>query len=193
MKQARRAGAALALVGSIVLAGCSGGPGSIPGSGSTVGPGTTAGPAPTDEPDAATQAPGVGTVGDVCALLTAEEIREVTGLELEAPGAAGPAFGILPKSCGWGLASETGIPPMIALGVLSGAGRAEFDQYVAPFIERYGGKTVEGLGDAAADVGQGSVVVLDGDTIFQLQYLAFEDDDIEVATELAKKVLARLG
>jgi hypothetical protein len=185
--------AAVALVAVAALA-CGGG-----GSGATTAPGGA-----TTPPGQATRAPGGPTltrnpggggqtVVDACRYLTADDIRQVTGLEITSTDKA-PQFGIFASACAWELTNdEVMVPPSIALGIIVGGGKSNYDQYFGPFYSELGYEPLDGLGDKAADAGAGSVLVLSGDDLFELQYLALRDDDTEIAAELAKKVIEKLG
>jgi hypothetical protein len=181
----------IALLATVLLAACGGGAGATTPAGAT----TSAGQA-TQAPAGATtlpQGPGGGATVDACKYLTDADIKAVTNLETKPP-VKGPQFGIFASACGWDLvATDVMVPPTIALGIIPSGGKSNYDNYFGPFYDDLGFEPLEGLGDKAADAGGGAVLVLAGDTLFQLQYLALRDTDTEVATELARKVIANLG
>lgn len=197
-RRSRRAGLGSLAVIALVLAACGGGTGATtaPAASMGSGGGGGGGQAATQAPGggAATQALGGGAgATDACTLLTADDIEDVTGLTI-ASSAKAPNFSIFASACGWELADDDAmVPPSVALGILAGGGRAAYDSIIAPVADDSGYEPIDGLGDVAMDAGGGSVIVVSGDTAFQLQYLAFKDTDVRFATELARKVLANLG
>lgn len=178
---------------TVLLAACGGGPAASGGRGS----GATSGGGTTDAPvgGTTTTAPGSAAAVDACGLLTSADIRAVTGNETES-STARPMYGIFPSGCEWTLIdSEAVVLPSIGLGVMATGGKAYYDAYFAPFIEENDYVPIQGLGDEALEDVAGAVLVLSGDTFFNLQYLGggFGNDDTAVSTDLAEKVVANLG
>ena len=188
--------AALGLVTALALAACGGGGGG-PGSGATANPGgpvaTAAGGTATQAPAAgATQAPAGATV-DACALLSDAHIKAASGLAPKAPGSA-LQFGAYTAACRWDIAAgNVAVMPTLVVGVLPSGGTEQYDMDIAPFGVEYGYEPIEGLGDKAVDYGGGAVLVLTGDTLVEVQYVAVKPNDVEIATDLARTVLGHLG
>lgn len=195
MNTSRRSIVTFGLATTLLVAACGGG---NPATSGPAGVPTLPGGAATQAPGGGpTQAPGGGETVDVCALLTAEDIQDVTGDEI-ASSAAGPQAGVFPTGCEWVLIDgEAIVPPSISLGVMKTGGRDYYDRYFAPFNEEGGYEPIDGLGDEAVDAAAGAVLVVSGDTFLQVQYLGggfgSSDEDTALATELARKVVANLG
>lgn len=184
----------LGILTALVLAACGGGTAATTGPG---GPGATSGVPATQAPGGqTTQAPGGGQTVNACALLTAADIEDVTGLAASST-TPGPQAGVFASGCEWALVDEDAIvPPTISLGVMTIGGKDYYDTYFAPFEDGAGYEPIEGLGDVAVDADFGAVHVVAGDAFFQVQYIGggFGDDDsTTLATELARKVVANLG
>ncbi len=195
METTRRTLMIVGLSGALALAACGGGTAATSGPG---GPAATNAGGVTEAPGvAATQAAGPGETVDACALLTAAEIEDVTGLAT-ASTLPGPQGGIFDFGCLWELVDDNAmVPPSISFGIMKTGGRAYYDQYFAPFNAENDYPAIEGLGDEAVEADAGAVHVVAGDTFFQVQYLGGgfggADDDTRMATELAKKIVATLG
>ena len=198
LPRGRRGGAlapVLALL-AVLVAACGGGAGSTtaPAGSTGGGGGATATQAPggggtTTQPPAAG---GGGTV-DACTFLTAADIQAVTGHAVKSTS-KGRQIGIFASSCLWDLTDDAAIvPPSIVLKIMTSGGKDNYDRYFGPFYEEFGYEPIEGLGDEAADAGGGAVLVLSGDVLLDLQYVAMKPDDADVAAELARKVVANLG
>ena len=182
----------IAILATVLLAACGGGAGATtPPAGATAGAGQA-----TQVPAGATtapQGPGGDATVDACKYLTDADIKAVTELETK-PAVKGPQFGVFASACAWDLiAPDVMVPPSIALGIIPSGGKSNYDTYFGPFYDQLGFEPLEGLGDKAADAGGGSVLVLVGDILFQVQYISLRDTDTAIATELAKKVIANLG
>jgi hypothetical protein len=186
---------ALGFVAALAFAACGGGAGA-PGTGATANPGgglaTSAGGGATQAPaPVTTQAPGP-TI-DACALLPDADIKAATGLEPKGPGTP-LLFGVYSAGCHWDIVDEgAAVAPTLAVGVLPTGGTEQYDMDIAPFGVEYGYEPIEGLGDKAVDFGGGAVLVLTGDTLVEVQYVAIKPNDVEIATELARTVLSHLG
>ena len=189
MSTTRRRPIVLATLTALLLAAC--GTGTAPsrpgGAGATSGTPTTQAPGG----GVATQPPDA-TV-DACALLTAADIEAVTGLVTKT-SVPGPQGGIFASGCLWELVDDAMVPPSISFGVMKSGGRDYYDRYFAGLGDP-GYEPIDGLGDVAVDAEFGAVLVVSGDTFFQVQYLGggFGGDDTAVATELSRKVIANLG
>jgi hypothetical protein len=195
MHTTRRLPIVLGILTTLVLAACGGGTAATSGPG---GPGATSGGSTTQGPGGGTttQAPGGGETVDACALLTAAEIEDVTGLVANT-GLPGPQAGVFASGCLWELIDEDSmVPPSFTLGVMTTGGKDYYDTYFAPFNDEAGYEPIEGLGDIAVDADFGAVHVVSGDAFFQVQYIGGgfgPDDSTTLATELAKRVVANLG
>lgn len=177
---------ALAATTAVAIAACGGAATtSAPGGGGATQP---AGATQSTGGGVPTQQPGGGQTVDACSLLTAEDIKAVTGYAID-KAVPGPQGGVFASGCEWGLIAENEIiPPSIVLGIMTTGGKAFYDQFFAPFENADGNKPISGLGDKAIDVGASTVQVIKGDAFFNLQYLGKQD----LEEELAKKVLTHL-
>jgi hypothetical protein len=158
------------------------------------GAGASSGGGATNAPDTstpigggATQAPGGGATVDACALLTADDIKSVTGYAV-AKATGGPQGGVFASGCEWELVADEIVPPSILLGIMTEGGKDYYDKYFAPFDNAEGNTPITGLGDVAMDVGFGTVHVVKGEAFFNLQYLGQKDHEID----LARKLVAHL-
>lgn len=79
------------------------------------------------------------------------------------------------------------------LGVMTSGGKDYYKRYFAPLNQENGYDAIAGVGDEAVDGGMSDVLVVSGDAFFNLQYLGMGSDDTDLATELAKNVVANLG
>jgi hypothetical protein len=173
-----------------VIAGCAGTTAatSAPGGTTPSGPGggatqSAGGPASTPAPSTG----GGGTPVDACSFLTADDIKAVTGYAISTTRATASDM-VFPSGCEWELTAKEIVPPSIVLGIQTSGGKAYYESYFKPFKDQEGNTPIDGLGDEAIDVGFGAVVVLKGDTLFNLQYLGVDDHEVE----LAKKLVAHL-
>ena len=173
----------LATTAVLALAACGGGAAATGGPGGTSAPGGTTPPV-----GQATQPAGGGSTVDACKLLTADDIKAVTGYAVSkaTPTAANMVFA---SGCEWELvASNEIVPPSIVLGIMTSGGKAYYDTYFKPYNDEQGNKPIANLGDEAVDVGFSAVMVVKGDNLFNLQYLGQKDHE----AELAKKLVAHL-
>ena len=182
---------------SIAIAACGG------GAAATAGPaGSRSSNAPAGA-GGATEAPGgvasqaaggAGGAQDPCSLLTADDIKAVTGHAVS-KATDSPHGGIFPAGCEWELiAPDESVPPTILLGIMAQGGKAYYEQYFEPYNQEQGNTPIAGLGDKAVDSGFSTVLVVKGDTFFNLQYLQGDlGPDSGLQVELAKKLVAHLS
>lgn len=180
---------AAATCAALVLAAC-GGPAATTGPG---GPGATAAGDGATQGSGGTQNPGGGTATtpptggggtvDACTLLTADDIKAVTGYAVAKarPTAQNIVF---PSGCEWELVAKEIVPPSIVLGIMTTGGKAYYDTYFKPYNEEQGNTPIAGLGDEAVDVDFGAVMVLKGENLFNLQYLGEQAYEVELAKKL---------
>jgi hypothetical protein len=144
--------------------------------------------APSVGPQATTG--GGVSVADPCTLLTDADILEVTGA---APisHASSPWFGQWDSNCTWQIEGGGPVPATIKVFVRSPGGRASWDQYLVPIQGEF--TAVPGLGDAAFEKVQWPTHVLAGDTYVSVQLAGGSSTDVTLSTELARRVVARLG
>ena len=176
---------AVSALAAATLAACGGGPS---GASAPDVPCATSGTASTGTGGAGTtQRPGGGGSVDACTLLTADDIKAVTGYAVSkaVPTAANIVF---PSGCEWELVASEIVPPSIVLSIMTSGGRSYYATYFKPYNGEEGRTPIAGLGDEAVDDGFGAVMVVKGDNLFNLQYLGDKDH----ATELAKKLVAHL-
>ena len=159
------------------------------GVGQTAGTGSTA--ATPGSPAVATTVPGGGAL-DVCALLPAADIESVTGEKVKS-SAPGPQMGIFEDGCAWDFENLEIPAPALELGVVAEGGRKIWDEDYKPFLKENGQEPVPGVGDEAATFLAGMVIVVSGDTFFSVRYTGLSADDLAVAAELGRKVVANLG
>jgi len=176
----------LAMIAMLIsaVAGCAGAtaPTSRPGTPAPSGPAT--GASQGVDGIGSTPATGGGSSGDACSLLTADDISAVTGYAISKATPTSPDM-VFPSGCEWELdAPNEVVPPSIVLGIQRSGGKAYFDSYFKPFASDEGNQPVADLGDAAIDVGFGAVVVLKGDTLFNLQYIGQDKHQVELARTL---------
>ena len=156
----------------------------------------------------ATPVPGSGTGGgpgplsstllgqaagpiDSCALLSDEEIEAATG-ERVSERRVSTLTQVFPSVCD--ILLENG--GSLFVSVLSSGGRAMYETSFEPFIGQ--GETppldeaVPGLGDKAGRSGQGVLMVLKDDVLFDLQYIGGRPDRLAVVRYLAERILASL-
>lgn len=148
------------------------------------GPGATAGTG--GQP---TQSTG-GTASDPCALLTDEEILEVTGSP--AVGKEGTRRGgMWDAACVWQVQSGGMVPATLTVTIKSPGGRAIWDQYMVPIQAEF--TPVADLGDAAFAKVLWPTHVLAGDTYVSVQFSGGTDPEGPATTELARRVVEKLG
>lgn len=155
---------------ALLLAACGGSAGDTTSSGA-------------NDNDSASDAPagsGAGLV-DPCSLLTTAEIEAATGFPATAPG------GDFDYSCTWELETgETDAPRTVSVDLFPPS-RELFEAQTS------GAEPVSGLGEEAAWRPSLAVLyVLDGQQGFAVQVALLSVDQLPIATELAKVVLARL-
>lgn len=182
----------ISLALAIALSACGGGTNATdPASAPSIDP-----PASTAQPASAAPSSDGGGEADACAMLSDEDIVELTGFEVDTmePGAA---MGVYEDGCHWTLAGGStagmGIPAEITLGVVSPGGRSYFDTYIAPYAEDYGQEPLQGVGDVGLTGGLvGTATAVEGDFLADLQWSDFDGDD-SVAIALLERVLANAG
>ena len=168
-----------------IFAACAGGTG-----GAATQPGPTLAPAATLASTVGPQAtaavnpsPAAGAI-DACTLLTNDDIKEITGYPV-AKVLPSPPDSIFPSACEW---TVTGATWQIVLGVTPPGGSPTWEQLV-PYMT---GKTVTGIGDQAFQSdAAGDLFVRKGDTMFNIQYVAFGEPK-DTQDRLAKRVVEHL-
>ena len=184
----RRAPRALSglLVALVIVAGCSsaGTHASAGGGGINGGGGS-----PSAAPSPAVRDPGSPPTLGSCEILSDQEIAAATGhgVQTRTPSTLTQVF---PSVCDIALDGA-----QLVVSVLSPGGRSMYEDSFEPFIGQEGilDEAVPGLGDKAARTGDGTLVVLAGDTLFDLQYLEFGRQDRQsVLRYLAEIILAKL-
>lgn len=139
-----------------------------------------------------------GTATDVCALLSEEDLIELTtwGAETVEPG---PQQGIFRDGCLWTLTDGSSAaiygPATISLGVVSPGGRSYYDTYFAPFAEEYDQEHLTDVGDEGlADTFTNSVLAVQGDSFVSVQWLDFnsEANQLDIAKAIAQRALSSL-
>jgi hypothetical protein len=170
---------------ALLLAACGGSAGDTTSSAANDNDSASDAPASSaaNDNDSASDAPagsGAGLV-DPCSLLTTAEIEAATGFPATAPG------GDFDYSCTWELETgETDAPRTVSV-LLFGPSRELFELQIS------GAEPVSGLGEEAAWRPSLAVLyVLDGQHGFSVQVALLSVDQLPIATELAKDVLARL-
>ena len=135
----------------------------------------------------ASSLPGDGSPGSDECLITKEEVKQVTGLDM---------VPIDQAFVGGGCGFEIPLDPNAGLNNPENAGAQVFYRLTsANAVEAFlqGGEAVDGLGDAAAfDELVGGLVVASGDFYFELQLLEIPGDIAAQAVALAEIVLAKL-
>jgi hypothetical protein len=130
-------------------------------------------------------APSAAAAIDVCALLTADEIKAATHLAAKTPETG-------PSECTWPLDSASGLGlESIQLTVLASGGRARFDLLAS------GMEHVSGVGDDAVVLGgntAGSIQAVSGDRLVTLKYaLPIDTSDANpLVVPLLKSAISRL-
>ena len=192
MKLRPRALPALTLLAAFALAACGGGTATQPTAGGAGQPAATGSTAATPGiPGIATTTPGGGAL-DVCALLTVADIESVTGEKVKS-STPGPQMGTFADGCAWDFENLEIPAPAIELGVVAEGGRKIWDEDYKPFLEENGQEPVAGVGDDAATFLAGTVIAVSGDTFFSVKYVGLSSDDMAVAAELGRMVVANLG
>ena len=104
-------------------------------------------------------------------------------------------LGTLTDGCTWDFENLEFPAPAIQLGVLAEGGRKLWDEDYKPFLAENGQEPVDGVGDDAATFQAGGVIVVSGDTFFNISYRSGDgaEDWEAIAAELGKKVVANLG
>jgi hypothetical protein len=170
-----------------LIAACSGG-GSVAAPGMpTIPPGGGAGSLPSGVPVVPGQ-PGqpAGSI-DACALLTDEEIRAGAGHEV-VERIQSTLTQVFPSVCDMQL--DEG---QLVVSAMASGGRALYERSFEPLIgEMYLEHAMTGLGDKAAHDGSGVLMVLSGDTLFDLQYIGSRPDKHNVVVYMAERILAKL-
>lgn len=133
---------------------------------------------------------GSGAEGDPCDLLTDQEILDVTGLPAVGKEST-PRIGLWDAQCIWEVQSASGVPAALTVTIKSPGGRAAWDQYLPPIQGEL--TMIDGLGDAAFGKAHWPTHVLVGDTYVSVQFLDFPDPEGPVSSELARRVVEKLG
>lgn len=176
---------------AVVLAACGGAPSTTNAPGGAGASGPSTGGAATQQPGGpATAGPGgAGTgvpagppsVNEPCTLLTAAEIKQVTGFEIKwiFPNTDS---GDLPVGCNWSLGTaELGAD--IVIGVRPTGGSS--------LLDPARGEALEGIGDRALQSEPAVVEALKGDTYVSLTYMEDEERP-DVTRELARLIMEKL-
>ncbi|MEA2674049.1 MAG: hypothetical protein QOI92_1241 [Chloroflexota bacterium] len=178
LEPSRRRSLFLAALVSLAVAACG-------GVGATKTPGAAAATVPSANESTGAGIPA-GSSTDACALLTAQEIKDVTGFDVLS-ATAGAQMGIFATGCDWELDSKQGVSWTITIGVLSPGGRAYYDKYFAPEAT----DSVPGIGDVAIRRFSDNYMAVKGDTLLALDYSQFTPH-AGVAEELFKRAVNRL-
>ena len=149
-------------------------------------------PTPTG-PTTPTQ-PGRPAAGiDACTLLSDEEVRAGTGHDV-ADQTQSRLTRVFPSVCDIDLVAGGSL----TIGIMSTGGRAMYENSFEPFIGQGSSppldRAVAGLGDKAGISGDHSLMVLEGDVLFDIFYLSPGRPDKEaVLRYLAQVILAKLA
>ena len=179
---------------ALALGACGGGASTTADTAGTAGPAATSEPAATDAAEA-TVAPDAGGTVDVCALLTTDEVKGVTGADTKAEveSISGWADWVAGQ-CWWNSADlstrfsiDVGTPASIGK---SSSPTVEEQMELSRLVQKAFGDVTDipGLGDDAF-YGSGTLFAIKNGSMLQLFGLNM---DKETATELAKLALARL-
>lgn len=159
-------------------------------------------------PDAGDRAEGPGGAADArapaveaCALLTAAEIEDATGVRPGEPAANETPAGAELPTCRWPAAD--GSEFQIAHLLVTRSAYGGFDEFVEDTRAQMGREYVEslheieGIGDFAVWMGEdfagGILQVYEGDRMVQIAVAPAEGRDaVEVSKELARRALSRL-
>ena len=184
----------LVLATLFVLAACGGGSPSVPGStaaSTSQAVGSTPPTTPASSGAASTTGPG-GT-GGACGLLTAAEIQELSGLQVDTMEVRS-AGGIYEDGCHWVLSNGGTVQAEVILGVLPEGGRAHYDAVLVPLAEGTGAEPLAGVGDAAL-VGSGgeAIATVVGDMLVDLQWIDLSSDPNDVPVALMQRILTNLA
>ncbi len=127
---------------------------------------------------------------DACALLSDEELEAATGQRVT-KRTASTLTQVFPSVCD--LAFDEGA--QLTVSIMASGGRSMYEESFEPFIgeNELLEETVTDLGDKAGRSGDDYLMVLAGDTLFDLQYLEFwRADKARIIRYLAETVLAKL-
>jgi hypothetical protein len=166
---------------AVTAAAC--GPGQ-PGS----GPGDPGGTSTTATGGAAVTQPAASAAGgqvvlDACELLSAQQLKDITGWTVTSAGPTNLATAY-DTHCEWKF--DEGYAGIV-LGLISPGGA----EYLDRTVEYEGGTPVAGLGDRAVRTEiSDTLLILTGDTVLDLQIIGGDD---ELDREIAQRVLTNLG
>lgn len=181
----------LVLSSIFLLAACGGASPSQPAA--TTGVASQAAGSPGAPPASVDPDPGGAGPGGACDLLSEADIVELTPFEVDAVEARS-AGGIYVNGCYWALADGGTVQAEIILGVLEQGGRAHFDTVLVPLAEGMGGRAIDGVGDAALVSSDGfSVAAVDGDILFDLNWIELSSGSSDVPVALMRRVLENRG
>jgi hypothetical protein len=184
----------LVLAALFVVAACGGGSPSVPGStaaATSQAVGST--PPTTSSSSGAASTARPGGTGEACGLLTAAEIQELSGLQVDTMEARS-AGGIYEDGCHLVLSNGGTVQAEVILGVLPKGGRAHYDDVLVPLAEGTGAEPLAGLGDAAL-VGSGgeAIATVVGDVLVDLQWIDLSSDPNDVPVALMQRILTNLA
>ena len=173
------------LVAILSVIACGGGATYSPAT-SSIAPGLPTTSAPASATGNAATAPPAGAV-DACALLTDDEILQATSHAVVSR-TAGPQLGIFQNGCLIELADDEAIvPPEITIGVISPGGADYFRRFfVEPFPEA---EHVSGIGDDAIRGEVGDLLAVRGDTMVNVLYIGFGEDEEQITDALMRSAL----
>jgi hypothetical protein len=173
--------AGVLLVSALVMCGCSG---TTPSSGGAAAP-TGATPAP-GATTAAPGGPGPGTsVASACTLLSAADIKSVTGLGVASQKTVFVS-GVSQDGCEWTL-DDAGAST-VQLAYVATGGRKQFDTYFAPY-----NSPLPGVGDAGIRTDAGATMAVKGDVLLSVDYVEFPSVHKDYAAKLLQLGLDHVG
>jgi hypothetical protein len=167
-----------AALAAVFLAGC----------GAATGPTPTPPASASSTPAQSSQAAaGPAFTGDPCALLTDDEIKQITKQPIVSK-TAGQQLGVFDVGCDWEVGPPNQVPWSVQVGIIPSGGRSYYDKYFAPFQ----GTPVSGIGDVALEFDKNDVLAVHGDVLAGVEIIAPGNHDLTLADQLMKLVIGRV-